>query len=162
MKKLKLLFLLSLSFLFISCVIEYSSSDDSISYDFPEDSYYYTIPADAEEICFPEEHDGKKLYLIYTNEKSFDLQKGSDGIIDENCNKTTGERSISEPEISISRSNINDKNKYQREEVHFNIPKIKPSSNSSLPQLKKVYISRTNCASISSSISSMFVSVKSS
>ena len=127
MKHYKILLITAAFFLFASCQNESSSSEDELeegTYEFPEDSYYFNVPRDAEKIIFPEEHEGKNCYVIYTNDTKANLKKEDDKIKFDISERKSPERSaVNESGMTVYKTPFTAKGKYQREEVRFNTDK---------------------------------------
>ncbi len=121
MKKLSLLFITVFLFSVTSCFFGSSYT----SYDFPDNTYYYTIPQDAEKIYFSDFHDGKKCYLIYSNETSKNLYSSEDTIDFNFINKGQTRSAANDSDISIAKHAVKLGNGVYRDEVHFKVPDIK-------------------------------------
>ena len=122
MKKMKYVVLALSTILFASC---YESGGSSYnSYDFPGNSYYYTLPDDCEEVCFSDSQNGKKCFLIYSNETGRNLYN-SDITIEYNKAIEAANRSaVDEKDITITKNVWNFGNGVYRDEVHFKVPNI--------------------------------------
>ncbi|WP_022931432.1 hypothetical protein [Treponema bryantii] len=126
MKKLSLLFITVFLFSVTSCFFGSSYT----SYDFPDNTYYYTIPQDAEKIYFSDFHDGKKCYLIYSNETNQNLYSSEDTIDFNFLNKGESRSAVSDSNIIIDKHVVKLDNGIYRDEVRFKKPEIKINNSS--------------------------------
>lgn len=128
MKKLKNLLLIISIVLLSSCSNDSGSSGGGSSYnklqEFPENNYYFQIPSGTDAIEFPEVHNQKECYLVYTNEKFEGLNIEEDGVLfdDDTENSRSAE---STQEMVIYKNAFKLGNNLYRDEVHFNISDIK-------------------------------------
>ena len=120
MKTIKYIITACTAILFISCSNDSGGGSSSISYSVPEGQTSYTIPADAEYINFPSEMNGKKCFVIYSNENALMQMNTLDSAVIENINES---RSVENPEEMMVYKGVFDlgDGRY-RDEVHFEIP----------------------------------------
>ena len=120
MKTIKYIITACTAILFISCSNDSGGGSSSVNYSFPEGETAYTIPADTEYINLPSSMNGKKCFVIYSNEQTLSQLNTMDNAIIENENES---RSVDNgPEMIINKGAVDLGNGLLRDEVHFDIP----------------------------------------
>lgn len=117
MRNLKYLLIAGAVLMFAACSNDSGGGSSSVNYSFPEGETAYTIPADTEYINFPSSMNGRKCFVIYSNEQALSQLNTMDNAIIENQNES---RSVeNEPEMIINKSAVDLGNGLFRDEVHF-------------------------------------------
>lgn len=142
MRNLKYLLIAGAILMFAACSNDSGGGSSSISYSVPEGQTSYTIPADAEYINFPSEMNGKKCFVIYSNEQALSQLNTMDNAIIENQNES---RSVDNgPEMIINKGAVDLGNGLLRDEVRIevNYPLIPDNSRaaSSTPKYNQFLI----------------------
>ncbi len=127
MKNIKYLLLAITVLSFAAC--ENGTSDNGSSpktnqgtYTMTGEEGSYSIPSDVETIDFPTSANGKKCFVIYSNDTSADISlTGNTVSFNEN---DVERRSVknTQPEITISKNVVRFSNGFTRDEVHFKVP----------------------------------------
>lgn len=120
MKLTKYLLIAGTALLFTACVNDAGGGSSEADASFSSNEVCYTVPDDVKSISFPSSANGKKCFVIYSNEK-FENQYNTRDSVKFNIDDIEEKRSAeNEPELKVYEKAIKFSDGFYRDEIYFN------------------------------------------